>query len=304
MSQNVRAVIDIGTNSAILLIADVNKLSAPLYEETVITRLGEGLGRTGRFLPEALQRNLDCLKHYKSKCDEFAVNEIRAVSTSAARDALNTAEFLAVVKRETNIDIKVLSGEQEASYSFFGGIPEGVNKENLAMIDIGGGSTEIVSLGENGNLNKVSLQLGGVRCLERFLHSDPPTKTEIQKLEDEILSQLESLQFNIESKTFFGVGGTFTALARVKKKLSCFDKTAIHNSILSFNEIKNLREQFASCSLSERKKIPGMEEKRADILLAGTTILYKVLEHFSAMNLIVSANGLRYGVFEDAEYYN
>lgn len=296
------AAIDIGTNSVLLLVAGVrNGAFRVLEDRAEITRLGEGVDRTRRIGPDGEERTLRVLRSYLRRCGDLGVDEIRAVGTSALRDAANAADFRARVKRELGLDLRVLTGAEEAWYSFLAAEEGlGLRGKELLVVDVGGGSTEFV-WGKEGKLRRwASLDLGTVRLTERYLLSDPVRDEEAERLIREVDSALAKLAPDREAESSFsavvGVAGTFTTLAAVEKGLERYSHSEVHGSRLSRQEVERQVELYRSRTLAERKQIPGLEPKRADVIFAGALLILRIMAFFRADEVLVSDQGIRYGL--------
>lgn len=297
------AAIDLGTNTILLLIAESesNRTFRILADEAEIARLGEGVERTRSIGPEGENRSLQVLRNYLQKCKALAVDEIAAVGTSALRDARNAGDFIARLKRELNLDLRILSGEEEARYSYLA-VQKGLalEREELLVVDVGGGSTEFVWAKE-GRLHRwASLELGSVRLTERFLLSDPVQEKECAQLTGAIDQELGRLLADWAKKSSFsklvGIAGTFTTLAAVAKGLRDYSHSEVHGSRLDRAEIARQIRLFKARSVAERREIPGLEPKRADVILAGALLIDRIMAHFHLEQVIVSDQGIRYGL--------
>ncbi|HEV8344857.1 MAG TPA: Ppx/GppA phosphatase family protein [Candidatus Binatia bacterium] len=300
------AAIDIGTNTILLLIAEIPKKGSfkVLEDWAEITRLGEGVDRTGRIKPEAQARSIEVLKNYLRRCKDLRVSEISAVGTSALRDARNSEEFKARLKRQLGLDLRVLSGEEEAFYSYLA-VQRGLAIEaaDALVVDIGGGSTELI-WGKRGKPQRaVSLNLGSVRLTERFLLSDPVREDEVQRLiatiDDALESSLDVRRSARHLRTLVGIAGTFTTLAAIEKGLSRYSHSQVHGCRLSHAEVRRQIALFEAKTVVERKAIPGLESKRADVILAGAVLIERIMAFFGAERVIVSDQGIRYGLLHE-----
>jgi exopolyphosphatase/guanosine-5'-triphosphate,3'-diphosphate pyrophosphatase len=292
------ASIDIGTNTILLLIAELhyNRLK-PVFEKETIVRLGEGLQKNGMISPEAMDRGLKTLKRYVQQCKKMNVKNIFAVGTSVLREAKNSKVFLKVVREKLNLSIQIISGRKEAYLSFISVSKEIKEFKNpIMVIDVGGGSTEFI-IGKNHQLIKwVSLPIGSVRLTECFIQSDPVKIEECQKMERKIKSSLKKVPKKPHPSLIFAVGGTATTLASVGLGLKKFNPKKIHHFPLTKDIIRSQLEIYKSLTIKERKKIPGLPPSRADVILAGGTILYLAMEELKCQSVIVSCHGVRYGV--------
>jgi exopolyphosphatase/guanosine-5'-triphosphate,3'-diphosphate pyrophosphatase len=296
------AVIDIGTNTLLCLIVELvnGGRFAVLDDLAEITRLGEGVDRTGRISPEGERRTLEALRHYVDRCQELGVEEIFAGGTSALRDAANSREVRERLEREFGIEARVLSGEEEAGYSYLA-VQRGLNlsAQDLLVIDIGGGSTEFIWGKENGAYRWSSLDIGSVRLTERFLHSDPVRDEECRAMIETIDAAIKNLFDRwgpCDGLTLVGIAGTCTTLAAVEKQLKCYSHSEVHGSLLSRGEIARQIRLYREKSVAQRRQIVGLEPKRADVILAGAYVLERIMAALRAEQLIVSDQGVRYGL--------
>lgn len=290
------AAIDMGTNSFLCLIAEKHKNGfSVLSDQVEIVRLGQGLSQspTKSLHPEALVRAKNCLTKFKSTIDTYNVDQIMAVATSAARDASNQQELLQIMQ-DLNLPIRIISGEEEARLTFLGAMMDQDENESM-VIDIGGGSTEFLYLSHQ-QLKEKSLNLGGVRLTEMFFTGEVPTDTELNSLNDHIYNELKSV--TLTAKNWVAVAGTPTTLASMHLGLKAFDEKKIHNLRLELSQIKKLYSQFF-VPLKERQQIIGLDPKRADIIIAATTILIQAMEYFRVSHITVSTKGIRFGLAKE-----
>ncbi len=300
------AAIDIGTNTILLLIAELDRNGAfqVLEDRAEITRIGEGVDRTRRIGSNGAERSLGVLRDYLEKCKNLGVDEIMAVGTSALRDARNSGEFIARLKQGLGLDLRILSGEEEASYSYLA-VREGLaleGKEVLA-VDVGGGSTELIWAKEGGVHRWASMDTGSVRLTERFLTSDPVLEEDVAEMITEIDRQLERLLVDWGMKrrfhTMVGLAGTFTTLAAIEKRLSVYSHSEVHGCRLSRAEVQRQVHLFKDKTIAERREIPGLEPKRADVILAGALLIDRIMALFRVEQVMVSDQGIRYGLLHE-----
>ncbi len=303
MSERRFAAIDIGTNTILLLIVELadNGTFRILEDHAEITRLGAGVDSTSRIGAMGEERSLQALKQYLASCRRHAVDEIVAVGTSALRDAQNSGDFKERLRRELGLELRVLSGEEEAAYAYLA-VRKGLclRGDNHLIVDVGGGSTELI-WGKGSEVYRMtSLDLGSVRHTERFLLSDPVRDGEMDQLACVIDRELEKLEaaWRIEEAVFtmVGIAGTFTTLAAVEKGLLRYSHSEVHGSLLSRAEVQRQIELFKSKTIAQRKKIPGLEPMRADVILAGALIIDRVMGLFRVEEVTVSDQGIRYGL--------
>ena len=307
MSPRRSAFIDVGTNTILCLIAEIRDTGRfrILNDLADITRLGQGVDRTGRIGPQGEQRSLDALERFRQQCKCLGVEEFIAVGTSALRDAKNSQEVRARFRDKLGFDIRVISGEEEAAYSFLAvqrGLP--LVGSELLVIDIGGGSTEFIRGNNSGVSQAVSLNLGTVRLTERFLHSDPVRADEVKQMIAAIERELASLsRCGIQpddSVVIVGTAATFTTLVAMAKKLERYSHSAVHGSSLSLDVVRDHVRRLQEKSLAERKRIAGLEPKRADVIFAGACLIERLMSVWQHDKVIVSDQGVRYGLLHEA----
>ncbi|MGO8990449.1 MAG: Ppx/GppA family phosphatase [bacterium] len=292
------ASIDIGTNTILLLVAEVEgEKIKPLFEMETVARLGEGVQESGILTKEAMNRGIETLSQYWERCRAMKVQKIFAVGTSALREAKNSAEFLRLVKEKLNISIEVISGEEEARLSFLAVSKDLMEvNEPILVVDVGGGSTEFI-LGRGNQINQwISLPLGSVRFAEQYLHSDPVQEKEWNTMEKRIRELLAKIPHSQEPSSMVAVGGTATTLASVEQGLEEFIPQKIHHFVLRREGLKNQLLLYRSRMIEERKKIPGLPAARADVILAGGAILYLTMEELNCPSVLISCHGVRYGL--------
>jgi len=292
------ASIDIGTNTILLLIAEVRKRKLKtLFDTETIVRLGEGVQKNGIISEGAMQRGFQTLKGYLKRCQEMEVQNIFAVGTSALREAKNSGHFLKRVKEEFDISIDVISGEEEAHLSFLSVARDSKkSRENLLVVDVGGGSTEVILAKGDEIIRWVSLPLGIVRFTERFLLSDPVKDEEYRTMVEEIRKQLPNFPILENPISMVSIGGTGTALASVEQGLEKFMIERIHRFVLTREALRNQLSLYCSKTIEERQEMRGLPPSRADVILTGGTILYLIMEKFDFSSLMVNAHGVRYGL--------
>ena len=292
------ASIDIGTNTILLLIAEVEgeKINA-LFEMETVVRLGEGVQKNGILTKEAMDRGIQTLSQYLEQCQAMEVRKILAVGTSALREAKNSAEFLRLAKEKLNLFIEVISGEEEAQLSFLAVAKDLAEaKEPILVVDVGGGSTEFI-LGRGNQIGQwISLPLGSVRFTEQILQTDPVQEEEWNVMEKKIRELLTKIPHSQEPLSMVAVGGTATTLASVEQGLKEFTAEKIHHFILKKEALRNQLILYRSKTIGERKKIPGLPAARADVILAGGAILYLAMGELNCPSVLISCQGVRYGL--------
>lgn len=277
------AAIDCGTNSVRLLVAERTPggYLQDLDRRLILTRLGQGVDATGQFNPDALERTLIAFAEYAEVIERHGVERVRLVATSAARDASNREEFFAGARRVLGVEAEIISGDEEAALSFRGAttaLPE-VAAPVLVM-DIGGGSTELV-VGSAGAAPRIdhglSLDVGSVRVRERFLADDPPTSGQVAQASAHIDSLLDGAGIDFGAvATWIGVGGTATSLSAVNQQLPTYDRTFVHGSTMTRDQLGALTTRLLASTVEQVRALPSMHPKRADVICAGALIADRV----------------------------
>ena len=307
--RNRNLVIDVGTNSVHMLVCDVGtngQKHEVVLDDRKITRLGHGLALTNELQEEAMVRTCATIQGFAVQAQRLGVERVVAVGTSALREARNAAEFVSRVENQCDIEIEIISGKTEARCAFLSIRSDEyfrhLEGSHIMVIDIGGGSTEII-VGRRKIDNFVSVNLGAVYLTEAFLASDPPTVDELEvlysSLEDTWSTQPVAIGKFHSPLVLTGIGGTIVNLVSMKLGLNQFDPRLLHGEMLHITEIESQIHRLCSVPLEERKQIPGLEAKRADIITAGAAILRSILKHFGASKIRVSTYGLRYGIMYD-----
>jgi exopolyphosphatase/guanosine-5'-triphosphate,3'-diphosphate pyrophosphatase len=278
-------VVDLGTNSTRLLVADVGDGHVEeLERRTEITRLGEGVDERRQLLPLPIARVRNVLSEYRRELDAKGAERVLAIGTSAVRDAENGEAFLGEVEWSYGWKTRLLTGEEEANLTCKG-VANGRPLDNATVIlDVGGGSTELITASRC-----VSLDIGCVRLTERFLRSDPPTHVELEACAAEVQAALPDL----EPTSAIGVAGTVTSLAALE--LGHYDPEQIHGRRLSRDEVEVQLERLASVPLEERRRLPALEPERAPVIVAGAVIVDEVLKRYGLSGLKVSERDLLHG---------
>lgn len=290
------AALDLGSNTSLLMIAEVERgaIVRELHDETTITRLGQGVHATRRFHPEALLRMRDCLQSYQKTIALHKCDKVIAVATSAARDVANGQELLQI-GRALGIPIHIISGTREAELTFRGALCDRENADGIAVVDVGGGSTEIICKMGN-KICGTSVDVGSVRLSEMFVASDPIAATELSQLRRYATEAFERASIaHIPIAEVVAVAGTPTTLAGLAQKID-FDVKRIHGYQLSLEQIESWISELSALPLSARAALQGMQPKRADVIVAGATILGAAVRELRQTRVTVSTRGVRYGV--------
>lgn len=299
------AVIDIGTNSTKMTVADAaesGRLSV-VDEQSEVTRLGEGVDRSGRLGDAPMTRTLEAVTRFADAARALGAEVVLGAGTSALRDAANGPEFSARVKAEAGVKAQIISGDREAQLAYAAvrsdsslNIPA---EAPLLVFDIGGGSTELILGDAQGAGRFVSLNIGAVRLTERFLISDPPTLDELNEARQFASNSFAAFPLPDVPPWIAGIGGTALNLAAVTQGRAAPDLEQIHGTALSHAEVAAALDRFAHVSVEARRAIPGLEPKRADVITAGALILDTLLTYFHADHFLLSVRGLRYGLLAD-----
>jgi exopolyphosphatase / guanosine-5'-triphosphate,3'-diphosphate pyrophosphatase len=309
--------IDIGTNTIRLLVTETSDTThRELYSGRTITRLGQDLDRTGILAPEAQERSLNAIEIFSQIIGRHSVDRIAAVGTSALRNAANAAEFITAVRKRTGIVITIISGVEEAKLTLLGvrrAFAQGKDHENdplaaALVIDIGGGSTELI-VTDQGNVQSMkSIPLGAVYLTERFLRSDPPRTEELDSLRSVVNKELEAWDREAlrgrdvspsSLATVAGTAGTITTLAAMDQALTEYDAARINGYILTRSSLDKLVNMLTVSTLDERRKITGLEAGREDIILAGAVVAQEIMGRCGSLQMLVSDWGLREGIVFD-----
>jgi exopolyphosphatase/guanosine-5'-triphosphate,3'-diphosphate pyrophosphatase len=289
-----RASIDIGTNTLLMLVEEAANTYANYHR---IARLGENLHSSGVISENALTRATVILEEYRQILLQYDSYSLRCVGTAALRKAKNSEQICKEFSSILSVPIEVISGEEEAYYTFMGTVE---NEEPSVVIDIGGGSTEIViGSSKSGIVWRNSFQIGAVTLTEQFRNSD----TVLNSIREKVVSELQSIPSDIISLIqsapyVYANAGTPTTLAAVAMELDVFDESKVNGYKLEYQLLKDLEQKFHQIPLNELKSVIGVHPDRADILPAGTSILSSLFEFFSFNACLVSTKGLRYGVLQ------
>jgi exopolyphosphatase/guanosine-5'-triphosphate,3'-diphosphate pyrophosphatase len=291
------AVIDVGTNSTRLLVADVaGGRVSPVERRSTVTRLGRGVDLSGRLASEAIEDVCRAIGDYVGILQELGTETVEAIATSAVRDAENGGAFIAELRERFALSARVLDGEEEARATYLGATSEQPPGEPTLVIDIGGGSTELV-VGSGDEISfHDSLQAGVVRHTERHIASDPPTASELEALAGDVRNLIEdSVGAGVEARRGIAVAGTPTSLAAVEMQLEPYDPARVHGHVLALPSIQRMLSRLASVPLAERVEIAGLHPDRAPTIVAGVVILVEAMRAFGLERVIVSEHDILYG---------
>lgn len=294
------ATIDIGTNTVLLLIADVGPHGTiqTVAGAQRIIRLGRNVDASRTIRPEGLDKCADVLAEYREIIRSHGCERTVACGTSALRDASNRDEFLAAMSKRTGITVEVISGDEEALWTFRGGrLVLGPTREECTVLDIGGGSTEFIVGSDETVHFKKSIDIGAVRLTERFIHSDPILPSDESLFRQFLRDQLaDSLRAIPPSSALVGVAGTITTLAAMMQHMTAYDAARINGFRLSMKDLQDMNARLSKSTLAEKKSMPGLQPERADVIHAGAVILEEAMRFLRQPEVIVSDHGLRYGL--------
>ena len=304
------AAVDCGTNSIRLLVADADPATGDLVDldrRMTIVRLGQGVDRTGRLAPEALERTFAACREYAAIIKEHGAERLRFVATSASRDAENRDEFVRGVLDILGVEPEVISGDQEAAFSFTGATEELAGGDHLPkpylVVDIGGGSTEFV-VGDDRVGAARSVDIGCVRLTERHLVrdgvvSDPPTEAQIAAMRADIEAALDLAEQTVplrEARTLVGLAGSVTTVSAIAQELPEYDSEAIHHSRVSHERVREITEWLLRSTHAERAAVPSMHPGRVDVIGAGALVLLSIMERIGAQEVVVSEHDILDGI--------
>ena len=295
------AVVDIGTNSTRLLVADVSPAGqvVQLHRESIVTRLGEGVDANGMLGDAPMQRVFVALGRFRRTIDELGATATTAVLTSAVRDAANGAEFATAVRDGFGLDARTIDGGEEAALTFSGATSERAGDDReVVVVDIGGGSTEFVT-GRDGVVGfHVSMQAGVVRQTERHLHDDPPPRSGLQALADEvrqIFADAVPQDIRERVQTGIAVAGTPTSCAAIELELDPYDPERVHGHVLQLATCEMLLARLAAMTNDERRAVIGLQPDRAPTIVAGIAMLVEILRAFDLEEIEVSEHDILRG---------
>jgi exopolyphosphatase/guanosine-5'-triphosphate,3'-diphosphate pyrophosphatase len=296
------AVLDLGTNTTRLLVADVEDGRVEDVARRVdITRLGEGVDARGLLLPAPIARVRNSLTQFRRELETLGAERVLAVATSAIRDAENGEAFLGEVEWSYGFTTQLLSGDDEALLTFRGATQGRRLEQPTLVVDLGGGSTELIVGDRDGVHFHTSLDVGSVRLTERFLLSDPPKTDELEECARAVRSLLsERLPAEVRAEEAIGVAGTVTTLAALAQNLPEYDPARVHGFQLSAEAVAVQLARLATLPLNYRQDVPALERERAPVIVAGAVILKEVLAHFGLAEIEASERDLLHGAALEA----
>ncbi|MGH2978779.1 MAG: Ppx/GppA phosphatase family protein [Solirubrobacterales bacterium] len=299
------AVVDVGTNSTRLLVAEVagDRVVRELEQRTTVTRLGEGVDTEGRLGEEAMERVLEACAEYRQAIDRAGAKRVVAILTSAVRDAANGAEFERELERRFGFEAQTISGEREASLTYTGATAGRRHEQPTLVLDIGGGSTEVV-VGHGDKVEFfVSTQLGSVRHTERHLHADPPAPDELAACRAAACEQLErAVPADLRERVSEGiaVAGTPTSFAAVDLELAPYDPERVEGHRLTLAACERILGELAALPVDERRRVTGLHPDRAPTIVAGGAILVEAMRLFDLDEIEVSERDILHGAAMEA----
>ncbi len=294
------ATLDVGTNTVLLLVAEASSSGElhPVLERAEITRLGRGVDRSGKLDPESARRTLETIVEFAEAARSAGAVSILAVATSALRDARDGHDFVGTVKERTGVDLRIIGGREEAELCYLAVI-RGLKldpRRPILIVDIGGGSTEFIRAEAGRELQMTSVQMGSVRLTEQLTKHDPPAQEEIERMRASVDAILSGIGWNWRPAVTVGIAGTVTTVCAVALGMDTYDHSRVHGYVLPREEVSRVTRILFSLTLSARTRLKGMMEGRADVICAGAMILERVMEHFAASSVIVSDQGVRWGL--------
>ncbi|MEU3374654.1 Ppx/GppA phosphatase family protein [Streptomyces sp. NPDC006660] len=295
------AAVDCGTNSIRLLVADADPLTGEITDldrRMTIVRLGQGVDRTGRLAPEALERTFAACREYAEVIKELGAERVRFVATSASRDAENRDDFVRGVLDILGVEPEVISGDQEAAFSFTGATKELDGAGEYLVVDIGGGSTEFV-VGSTAVEAARSVDIGCVRMTERHHPGDPATPEQIAAIRADIEAALDLAEQSVPltgGRTLVGLAGSVTTVAAIALGLTAYDSAAIHHSRIPYEDVAAVTARLLASTHEERTRIPVLHPGRVDVIAAGALVLLAIMERTGAREVVVSEHDILDGI--------
>ncbi|MFF5921889.1 exopolyphosphatase [Streptomyces flavochromogenes] len=292
--------IDCGTNSIRLLVADIHPEGEliELDRRMTIVRLGQGVDKTGRLAPEALERTFAACRAYAEVIKELGAEKLRFVATSASRDAENRADFVNGVVEILGVEPEVITGDQEAAFSFTGATGELHGDDRRLVVDIGGGSTEFV-VGNRHVEAARSVDIGCVRLTERHVRHDPPTAEEADAIRADVRAALDLAAETVpidSAETLVGLAGSVTTVAAIALGLPEYDSEKIHHARISAAQVAEVTDRLLASTHAERAAIPVIHPGRVDVIIAGAIVLREIVERVGAHEVVVSEHDILDGI--------
>ena len=300
------AVVDMGTNSTRLLVADVDGQGVrEVDRRTRVTRLGRGVDLSGQLAHDAIDDVCATVAEYVSRYEELRAERVTAIATSAVRDARNGEAFIAELRERFALDARILDGAEEAWLTYLGACANRDSCDHTLVVDIGGGSTELI-IGTEDELDfHCSLQVGVVRQTERHLRHDPPATDELEELASDVRGLIDRAIADdpfVTANEAIAVAGTPTSLAAIDLELDPYDPDRVHGHRLSFAKVQRLLSRIAALPLAERLRLPGLQPGRAPTIVAGIVILAEVMRTFRLDEVEVSEHDILHGAALQATF--
>lgn len=294
------AVIDIGTNTLLLLVGEVEQRGGRLrvlHDACRFGRLGQGLDRSGVLAEEAVARSLEILREYRAVIDDLEVDATAAVGTQALREAHNSASFTAPAADILRMPIEIIAGRREAELVYRAVATEfpALQGTSFVVADVGGGSTEVIVADDGGVASCDSVPIGSVRLTERHLHGDPPTAGEVQALFADIDGALSRLNLPTDVRVV-GTAGTATSIAAMAQSLPAYDRERVNGFVMPVADVEQQLARLLSLGVVERRRLPGLEPQRADVIAAGVAIFARLVQRVRARDFMISDCGVRWGM--------
>jgi exopolyphosphatase / guanosine-5'-triphosphate,3'-diphosphate pyrophosphatase len=301
------AVVDMGTNSTRLLVADIDDGRVnELERRSTVTRLGRGVDTTHQLATEAIEDVANAVGEYISLYDPLDPDVVTVLATSAVRDATNAGAFIAELRERYALGARILTGAEEARLTYLGAIAGRAPADGTLVIDIGGGSTELVAGSGDDVTSHTSLQVGTVRHSERHIRSDPPQAAELEALAEDvrrlIFAELAEAEF-FEVESGIAVAGTPTSLAAIEQGLDPYDPERVHGYVLTLDSVQRMCSMLSGKTLEERLRVPGLHPGRAPTIVAGVVILIQAMRAFGLRRIEVSEHDILDGAALDAAGY-
>ncbi len=293
------ASVDIGTNTVLLLIAEVGETSfeiTPLLNEYKMPRIGRGLKLSGRIAVERIEKLFTVLSEYKSIISKYNVDNVLVTATNALRIAANAPEIVERIKKQLSWNVNIISGKTEAEFAFLGAVPVSTKNKNILVIDIGGGSTELILGNENSIEYRKSFPIGSVSVTENYLKNSPPLDMGLRELKIHLETIFTEIKNKVAPDLTYSIAGTPTTLFCMMNEIKSFDDSIVEGGILKHGDIANLIQELQKLSSEEIRNDYGkIMRGREDIILGGSIILLNIMELLHLSNVIVSSRGVRYG---------
>jgi exopolyphosphatase/guanosine-5'-triphosphate,3'-diphosphate pyrophosphatase len=290
-----KAVIDIGTNTLLLLVVD--EQMQPVVDLCRFGRLGKGLDASGKLAGESIAKSLEICREYRRVMDEHRVTKLSVIGTQALREAKNAAEFVGPAEQILGASIEIIAGQREADLAATAvarTLPD-LATSRYVVVDVGGGSTELIAVDSGRVLSAVSVPIGAVRLTERHLKHDPPSADEIAALHADIDRHLEPLDLPT-GVPIVGTAGTATTMAAAKLALAKYDPSAVTGLRMSRDDVAEQFAKLVGATVAARRDMPGVTPERADVIAAGVAIYVRVMHRVSAPVMITCDRGIRWGI--------